>query len=141
MRGVWEIRETNVRGYQCQKATHIYTLKSPQMPFQLLLLTKIVCMYIYTSSLQPCSRRTKELQENTSHSRKPHGQTCFFYTDITFENFQENHVRKQIMPTRDHHELFFCVKSPTDNSCIESEARRKNKNLSISKSLVFTQYL
>lgn len=30
-------------------------------------------------------------------------------------------------PRRDHHELFFCVKSPTDNPCIESEAWRNNK--------------
>lgn len=133
-----EVRRNQCKGLPVSKDySHIHP-KNLLIPFQLLLLTKTLCIYIYISSLQSCSRRTKELQEN---SREPHGQTCFFNTDITFENFLENHVRKQIKPTRDHHELFFCVKSPTDNSCIESEARRNNKNLCISKSLIFTQYL
>lgn len=53
----------------------------------------------------------------------------------------KNHVRKQKTPRRDRRELFFCVKSTTDNSCIESKARRNNKNPCISKSLILTQYL
>lgn len=98
-----------------------------------------VHIYLHLS-LQSCSRRTKELQEYTSDSRKPMAKLAFSI-DIAFENFQENHVRKQIKPTRHHHVLFFCAKRPADNSCIESYARRNNKNLCISKSLVFTQYL
>lgn len=95
-----------------------------------------VHIYLYLS-LQSCPRRTKELQEYTSGRRKPVAKLAFSI-DITFENFQKNHVRKQIKPTRHHHVQFFCAKSPTDNSCIESYARRNNKNLCISKSLVFT---
>lgn len=75
---------------------------------------------------------------NSTHqtdSRKPMAKLAFSI-GITSENFQENHVRKQIKPTRHHHVLFFCAKSPTDNSCIESYVRRNNKNLCISKSLV-----
>lgn len=86
------------------------------------------------------SKKKKELQDYTSDSRKPMAKLAFSI-DITFENFQKNHVGKQIKPTRHHHVLFFCAKSPTDNSCIGSYARRNNKNLCISKSLVFTQYL
>lgn len=97
-----------------------------------------VHIYLHLS-LQSCSR-TKELQEYTTHSRKPMAKLAFSI-DITLENFQENYVRKQIKPTRHYHVLFFCVKSPTDNSCIGSYARRNNKNLCISKSLVFTHYL
>lgn len=98
-----------------------------------------VHIYLHLS-LQSCSRRTKELQEYTSDSRKLMAKLAFSIY-IAFENFQKNHVRKQIKPTRHHHVLFFCAKRPADNSCIESYARRNNKNLCISKSLVFTQYL
>lgn len=108
------------------------------MSFQLLLLTKIMCVYICATVM---FKKNKRIRKNISCSRKPHGWSYFFCTDITFENFPENHVRKQIKPTKDHHELFFFVKSPTDNPCIESEARRNNKDLCISKSLILTWYL
>lgn len=112
----------------------------PKKPTDVLSITAAcknhVHIYLH-QSLQSHSRRSKELQEFTSDSRKPMAKLAFS-TDITFENFQENHVRKQIKPTRHHHVLFFCAKRPTDNSCIESYARRNNKNLCISKSLVFT---
>lgn len=48
MRDVCESGETSVRCYQNQKATHTCTPKTPQMSFQLLLFTKIMCTYIYT---------------------------------------------------------------------------------------------
>jgi len=99
------------------------------------------CVHIYLHLITTVMFKKNKRIRRESHNREPRAQTCFFYMDITFENFQENHVRKQIKPTRDHHELFFCVTSPADNSCVESKARRNNKNLCISKSLIFTQYL
>lgn len=81
-----------------------------------------LCKYIYLHLITTIMFKKK----GTSHSRKPHDQICFFYTDITFEHLQ-NHKRNRMKPIRDHHELFFCVKSSTDNPCIENEARRNNK--------------
>lgn len=118
-----------------------YSHMHPKNPTDVLPITAAyknhVHIYLHLSP-QSCSRRTKELQE--SDSRKPMAKLVFSI-HITFENFQENHVRKQIKPTGHHQVLFFCAKRPTDNSCIESYARRNNKNLCISKSLVFTQNL
>lgn len=114
----------------------------PKKPTDVFSITAVyknhVHIYLHLSLVM--SKKKKELQDYTSDSRKPMAKLAFSI-DITFENFQKNHVGKQIKPTRHHHVLFFCAKSPTDNSCIGSYARRNNKNLCISKSLVFTQYL
>lgn len=45
MRGVWESGEMSVRGYQCQKAIHIYTLKTCRYFFNYYCLQKS-CAYI-----------------------------------------------------------------------------------------------
>lgn len=139
MRAVYESGETSVRYYQNQKATHTCIPKNPQMSFQLLLHIKTMCTYIYSYHYSHVQEEQKNYKSTCQTVGSPWPNT--FSIDITFENFQENHVRKQIKPTRHHHVLFFCAKRPTDNSCIESYARRNNKNLCISKSLVFTQHL
>lgn len=63
------------------------------MPFQLLLLKKKhnkrkKCIYISTPQHYSHVQEEQKNDERTlQHSSKPHGQTCFFYTDITLEDF------------------------------------------------------
>lgn len=134
MRGICESGETSVRYYQNQKATHTLCIpKSLQMSFQLLLDITTMCTSIYTYHTV-MFKKNKRIPTVLIRQQEAHGQTCFFYRHYIWEFPGE--PCKKAKPTRHHHVLFFCAKSPTDNSCIESYARRNSKNLCISKSLV-----
>lgn len=124
---------------------HGWLKKPHRCLFQWLLPTSITCIRTHTASSCSCSGRTKELQRITVgiHTLGSPMAKLASPTASRYHVWQlsKNHVRKQKTPRRDRRELFFCVKSTTDNSCIESKARRNNKNPCISKSLILTQYL